>query len=164
MFLVVTAITALSVIIGELVPKQIAMSSPEGIAARVAPSMRMVAKIGTPLVWFLDTGARLVLRRGAVTRPVLAGAVAGQALEWNVPREFQAPAQELLRGLFGLTRAEAEVARALAVRGLAVEVVEGGVEALDGGEALVQAVADLRPGGRAPDALDGMVRRVDIPD
>ena len=61
-FLVVTAITALSVIIGELVPKQIAMSSPEGIAARVAPSMRMVAKIGTPLVWFLDTGARLVLR------------------------------------------------------------------------------------------------------
>ena len=60
-FLVVTAITALSVIVGELVPKQIAMSNPERIAARVAPSMRMLARIGTPLVWFLDTTARLVL-------------------------------------------------------------------------------------------------------
>ena len=61
-FLVVAAITALSVIIGELVPKQIAMANPERIAARVAPAMRMVARIGTPLVWFLDTTARLVLR------------------------------------------------------------------------------------------------------
>ena len=61
-FLVVAAITALSVIIGELVPKQIAMSNPEGLAARVAPSMRMVARIGTPLVWLLDSTARLVLR------------------------------------------------------------------------------------------------------
>lgn len=61
-FLVVAVITALSVIIGELVPKQIAMSDPERIATRVAPAMRMVARIGTPLVWLLDTTARLVLR------------------------------------------------------------------------------------------------------
>ncbi|WP_134724516.1 hemolysin family protein [Paracoccus luteus] len=61
-FLVVAAITALSVIMGELVPKQIAMSNPESIASRVAPAMRMVARIGTPLVWFLDAVSRLVLR------------------------------------------------------------------------------------------------------
>ena len=61
-FLVVAAITALSVIIGELVPKQVAMSNPERIAARVAPAMQMVGKIGAPLVWLLDAGARLVLR------------------------------------------------------------------------------------------------------
>ncbi|HRO14666.1 MAG TPA: hemolysin family protein [Paracoccus sp. (in: a-proteobacteria)] len=61
-FLVVAAITALSVIMGELVPKQIAMSNPESIAARVAPSMRMLGRIGTPLVWLLDAASRLVLR------------------------------------------------------------------------------------------------------
>lgn len=61
-FLVVAAITGLSVIIGELVPKQIAMSNPEAIASRVAPAMALVAKIGSPLVWLLDTAARLVLR------------------------------------------------------------------------------------------------------
>ncbi len=60
--LVVAAITALSVILGELVPKQIAMSNPEGIASRVAPAMRMVARIGTPLVWALDALSRLTLR------------------------------------------------------------------------------------------------------
>ena len=61
-FLVVTAITGLSVIVGELVPKQIAMANPEGIAARMAPAMRMLALIGTPLVWVLDSTARLALR------------------------------------------------------------------------------------------------------
>lgn len=66
MFLVVAAITALSVIIGELVPKQIAMSNPERIAARVAPSMTLLGRIGTPLVWLLDNAARLVLRLAGV--------------------------------------------------------------------------------------------------
>lgn len=65
-FLVVAAITALSVIIGELVPKQIAMSNPERIAARVAPSMTLLGRIGTPLVWLLDNAARLVLRLAGV--------------------------------------------------------------------------------------------------
>ena len=36
---VVVAITYLSLIVGELVPKQIALSNPEAIAARVAPTM-----------------------------------------------------------------------------------------------------------------------------
>lgn len=65
-FLVVAAITALSVIIGELVPKQIAMSNPERLAARVAPSMTLLGRIGTPLVWLLDNAARLVLRLAGV--------------------------------------------------------------------------------------------------
>ncbi len=61
-FLVVAAITALSVIVGELVPKQIAMSNPESIASRVAPGMRMLARIAAPLVWFLDVTGRGLLR------------------------------------------------------------------------------------------------------
>lgn len=60
--LVVAAITGLSVIVGELVPKQIAMANPESIAARVAPGMRTLARIASPLVWVLDTTGRLLLR------------------------------------------------------------------------------------------------------
>lgn len=60
--LVVAAITGLSVIVGELVPKQIAMSDPEAIAARVAPGMRTLARVAAPLVWVLDTTGRLLLR------------------------------------------------------------------------------------------------------
>lgn len=59
---VVVAITYLSLILGELVPKQIALRAPESVAVRVAPLMRMIARIGAPLVWLLDRSGKLVLR------------------------------------------------------------------------------------------------------
>ncbi|MGZ8389778.1 MAG: hemolysin family protein [Rhodoplanes sp.] len=60
--LVVAAITYGSLIIGELVPKQIALRNPEGIAVRVSPAMTILAKIASPFVWILDTSGKLVLR------------------------------------------------------------------------------------------------------
>ncbi|TCV74748.1 putative hemolysin [Neorhizobium sp. R1-B] len=58
---VVVAITYLSLIVGELVPKQIALRAPETVAARVAPAMMLLSKVGAPLVWFLDVSGRLLL-------------------------------------------------------------------------------------------------------
>jgi putative hemolysin len=60
--LVVALITYASLIIGELVPKQIALRNPERVAARVAPFMTVVSRIGSPLVTLLDFSGRLVLR------------------------------------------------------------------------------------------------------
>jgi putative hemolysin len=59
---VVAAITYASLIIGELVPKQIALRNPEKIAVKVSPAMTAMAKIASPLVWFLDISGRVVLR------------------------------------------------------------------------------------------------------
>jgi putative hemolysin len=59
--LVVTAITYLSLIIGELVPKQIALRNPEAIACKVAPAMTVLARIGSPLVTLLDWSGKAVL-------------------------------------------------------------------------------------------------------
>jgi putative hemolysin len=59
---VVAAITYVSLVIGELVPKQIALRHPERIAVRVAPAMTLLARLGTPLVWLLDMSGRLLLR------------------------------------------------------------------------------------------------------
>ncbi|MEI4486344.1 hemolysin family protein [Frigidibacter sp. MR17.14] len=59
---VVAVITYLSLILGELVPKQIALKNPESVAARVAPAMRTIALVTTPIVWFLDVSGRTVLR------------------------------------------------------------------------------------------------------
>lgn len=59
---VVVCITYLSLIVGELVPKQIALRDPERIAARVAPAMRVLASVGAPLVFLLDVSGRLLLR------------------------------------------------------------------------------------------------------
>jgi putative hemolysin len=60
--IVVVLITYLSLIVGELVPKQIALRDPERIAARVAPAMAFIATIGAPLVWLLDISGRIILR------------------------------------------------------------------------------------------------------
>jgi putative hemolysin len=60
--LVVAAITYASLILGELVPKQIALRNPEKIAVRVAPIMTLLAKIASPLVLFVDFSGRVVLR------------------------------------------------------------------------------------------------------
>lgn len=59
--LVVVVLTYLSLIIGELVPKQIALKNPEGIAVRVAPAMALLSRIAAPVVWLLDRSGRLVL-------------------------------------------------------------------------------------------------------
>lgn len=59
--LVVAIITYGSLIIGELVPKQIALRNPEKVAARVAPMMSVIAIVGAPLVWLLDISGRSVL-------------------------------------------------------------------------------------------------------
>ena len=58
---VVTVITYASLIIGELVPKQIALRDPESVAVRVAPYMMMLAKISSPAVWLLDRSGKALL-------------------------------------------------------------------------------------------------------
>jgi putative hemolysin len=66
---VVVAITYVSLIVGELVPKQMALRNPEAVAIRMAPAMTFLSVIGAPLVWFLDKSGKLLLwllgQRGA---------------------------------------------------------------------------------------------------
>jgi putative hemolysin len=58
---VVSVITYASLIIGELVPKQIALRDPEAVAVRVAPYMVLLSKISLPLVWLLDRSGKVLL-------------------------------------------------------------------------------------------------------
>ena len=58
---VVALITYFSLIAGELVPKQLALRSPEAIAVKAAPFMAALAKVAAPLVWFLDISGRGLL-------------------------------------------------------------------------------------------------------
>jgi putative hemolysin len=69
---VVVAITYLSLIFGELVPKQIALRAPEAAAARIAPLLNLIAIVAAPVVWVLNNSGKLVLtllgQTGAVDR------------------------------------------------------------------------------------------------
>ncbi|TMJ39344.1 MAG: HlyC/CorC family transporter [Alphaproteobacteria bacterium] len=58
---VVAVITYFSLIIGELVPKQLALRNAERIACMVAPFMTILARVAAPIVWFVDASGRFVL-------------------------------------------------------------------------------------------------------
>lgn len=60
--IVVTVITYLSLVIGELVPKRIALSSPEKIAALVARPMNVLSRVSNPLVMLLSISTDWVFR------------------------------------------------------------------------------------------------------
>jgi putative hemolysin len=60
--LVIVSVTYVSLVIGELVPKQFALRSPERIALVVAKPMGWFATATAPLVWLLDRTTGLVFR------------------------------------------------------------------------------------------------------
>lgn len=59
---VVSVITYLSLVIGELVPKRIALNNPEAIACAVAKPMRWLSRWGAPLVHLLGRSTDGLLR------------------------------------------------------------------------------------------------------
>lgn len=60
--LVVAFITYLSLIIGELVPKSLALRNAEGIACVMAGPMDWLSRVGSPLVWVLELSTRALMR------------------------------------------------------------------------------------------------------
>jgi putative hemolysin len=58
--LVVIGITYLSLIIGELVPKRLALQNPERVASLIARPMRTLSSVTGPIVWFLSASTELV--------------------------------------------------------------------------------------------------------
>ncbi len=60
--IVVTVITYLSLIIGELVPKRLALSHPERFAIILARPMNLVSQITAPLVTLLSVSTDVILR------------------------------------------------------------------------------------------------------
>ena len=60
--LVVALITYFSLVIGELVPKRIALANPERIACRIAPTMRALSRMSAPAVHLLGISTDALLR------------------------------------------------------------------------------------------------------
>ena len=59
---VVVAITYLSLVIGELVPKRLALGNAERIATRVAQPMRLLSQVARPVVALLNISSTFVIR------------------------------------------------------------------------------------------------------
>ena len=60
--IVIVLTTFASVVIGEIVPKQFALRSPEPIAVLVARPMRWLSTATGPIVWLLDQTSKMIFR------------------------------------------------------------------------------------------------------
>lgn len=60
--LVIFVTTYVSLVVGEIVPKQIALRSPEPIAAIMARPMRWLSVVTAPFVWVLQRSSALIFR------------------------------------------------------------------------------------------------------
>jgi len=59
--IVVIIVTYFSIIFGELVPKRIGMTKPEGIAKTVAKPMRVLSLITHPFIWLLSRSSNFII-------------------------------------------------------------------------------------------------------
>lgn len=106
--LVVSIITYFSLVIGELVPKRLAMNNPERIAAAVAGPMRWLSRVAAPVVRFLSWSTECSMSflglGGNAEPPVSEDEVKGlldQGLRAGV---FHQTERDMVEGVFRLDR------------------------------------------------------------
>lgn len=61
LFLVVGSITFATIVVGEIIPKRIALAKPEVIASLLAPLMAMFARFARPFIWALSLASEKLL-------------------------------------------------------------------------------------------------------
>jgi putative hemolysin len=59
---VIAATTYLSIVIGELVPKRVAITAPEAFASLIAPPMALLSRVAFPVVYVLRGSTNLILQ------------------------------------------------------------------------------------------------------
>jgi putative hemolysin len=103
---VVGLVTYLSLVVGELVPKRLALQSPERLATLVAPPMTMLSRVASPIVRLLGVSSEGILRvlgvRHAEDAPVTEEEIAILLQEGTAAGVFTPGEHELLEGVFDL--------------------------------------------------------------
>lgn len=163
---VVVIITYLALIIGELVPKQIALRDPERIASRVAPPMAFIATVAAPLVWLLDVSGRLVLtllgQRGETGERVTDEEVKTIIAEAESAGILESEERSMISGVM---RFADRSARGLMTPRLDVELVdlsESTEEILSKLRSTHRSMVPVQDGG--PDSIIGVIVRKDLID
>ncbi len=104
--LVVGLVTYLSLLVGELVPKRLALQSPERIAMLVALPMTALSRVTAPIVQFLGVSSEFVLRvlgvRHAADPPITEEEIEILLQEGAAAGVFAPAEQEMVEGIFDL--------------------------------------------------------------
>jgi putative hemolysin len=109
--LIVAMITYLSLIIGELVPKNLALRNAEGIACVMAAPMELLSRVAYPLVTLLELSTRMVLKvfgKAAIQSGPTAEEVRVLVREGIVTGSMRLVESEMVEGVFDLRELRAE--------------------------------------------------------
>ncbi len=102
----VVPITYLTLVIGELVPKRLALRNPEGISSTIAKPMMFVSKVFHPLVIFLSFSTESILRLLGVKEnaepPVTEEEIQLLIDQGTQAGVFEEAEQEMVEGVFSL--------------------------------------------------------------
>jgi len=161
---VVVAITYLSLVIGELVPKQLALRAPEGWASRLAPPLHGLSLIAAPFVWLLDRSGKTVLallgQSGSARQTVSDDEIRAMLAEARAAGAVETAEAEMITGVM---RVADRTAKGLMIPRLQVDTVE-----IDSSREAI--IARFMETGRsrlparegAPDAIIGVLRARDF--
>lgn len=104
--IVVTTITYLSLVIGELVPKRVALSNPEQIACNVAGPMQLLSKLTAPVVHLLGMSTDWLLKilgiKASEEPPITEEEIKSLLEQGTLAGMFEAAEQEMVSRVFRL--------------------------------------------------------------
>ncbi len=162
--IVIGLITFLSVIIGELVPKHLALKNAEGFACMVAPAMELFSRFAAPVIWLLDTSTRAILRAtgmGAEAESTLTDEEIRTVIAEAESAGVIAPAEQAM--ISGVMRLGDRTARALMTPRTEVEALDATLSQDDLRGALLASVHTRVPVFEgAVDSVIGVVRIRDV--
>lgn len=104
--LIIVTITTLTLIIGELAPKRIALHQPERVASIVAGPMMFLSRVFQPVVWLLGRSTEFVLRALGV-KPGVESPVTEEEIQLLIDQGAEAGVieeaeQDMVQGVFSL--------------------------------------------------------------
>ena len=157
---VFAAVTYLSLIVGELVPKNLALRNAETIACLVAPLMTTLSRVAAPAVWLLDVSTRAVFwllrQRQPPKSTVTEEEIKGLIAEAEGAGVLEAGERELISGVLRLGD---RPVRGLMTPRTDVDWIDVNADAVD---VKVRVLASphtrLPVGDGSPDDLIGVVR------
>ena len=104
--LVVIVTTYLSLVIGELIPKRIAMNNPEKIASQVSGFMKFLSKAMSPIVRLLaastDLGLKILGMSPSKDPPITEDEIKGLIEQGTLVGVFDSVEQDMVEGVFRL--------------------------------------------------------------
>ena len=105
--LIVLLVTYLSLVIGELVPKRLALANPEGIAGVVAGPMKRLSSLAKPIVWLLSISTEAVLRllgaKKSAGLPVTPAEITGLMEQGEEVGVFEETETDIVEAIFRLS-------------------------------------------------------------